>query len=385
MIAVEQLEAVKNDANSNFKVGNYVMACSQYMQIIEQIDLEVTSKGNVPDSFLVLKTGCLNNAAAGFIELRDFEQAVAASSAALKIDTSNAKAKYRRALAYKALGNFTEAISDIKDILRSEPNNSQANSLLEELMHETDSVQSSRVIETNTGPSSNVPTISSHQSEAVCSQLHAVDAAALADITNFVRPDWKPEDDLCTDSAGQPTVVRAQDSISRILQLQSSLAKAKTGHGKGTSGIEALMKRVKISSSSSNDASSNDNKRGIAATAAVNEAIAELNDLEQNAKQRVVQTIAAKEQRARQPNHRSDKSTAKLKDDSSDAVLRRGTTLKNAEQNILSNSAVSAWDDLLQDEASKVTRFRTVIADKDELAKSAAKRKRQVAATNEKK
>ncbi|KAJ0408072.1 hypothetical protein ATCC90586_006043 [Pythium insidiosum] len=70
-----------------------------------------------------------SNRAACFLQLEQFDAALADCSAALDVEPQNEKARYRRAQAHVARGNFADAFRDVRLVLQLHPDNKAAAAL----------------------------------------------------------------------------------------------------------------------------------------------------------------------------------------------------------------------------------------------------------------
>ncbi|XP_033123357.1 sperm-associated antigen 1-like isoform X2 [Anneissia japonica] len=107
----EQYQAAKEKGNMHHKKGEYEQAVKCYS---ECVDLDRT------------QTVGFTNRALCHIKLNQPLLAVSDCSTALKLDDKNVKALYRRAQSRKMLGEYKEALKDLKTLLNIEPTNKTA-------------------------------------------------------------------------------------------------------------------------------------------------------------------------------------------------------------------------------------------------------------------
>jgi tetratricopeptide (TPR) repeat protein len=427
---IEELEQSKTTANLLFKNGDFRSASRHYEDIICRLE----SLGLTP-TLTILMTACANNAAAAYLELGQNREAIAATSKVLNVDPKNLKALYRRSLGYKREGSYDKAMEDLQVLISVEPSNIQATTLaaeLSELQANSEDPLSSNGDDrvTHIYPAEEEGDKAS-ETDMISKMLPGGTAPVedqystscdVADSSNFVRPDWIPEYQQQSQLQKSPEATRGtQDSISRILQLQTAFVKVKSSSKSKDTSIEALMKRVKISTTPkavgqcSTDAEATSEKFRTPVNFAVDQALSELNDLEVNAKEKVIHTLAVKDQYAKKSEshlksyHRfafkggHNKDFGSIVEKETDTTRSHSPSPSNStshstststsvsvekkqttQESVFSKPAASAWEDLMQDESKNMSRYQSVVVGKQELAKQAAKRKRKVAANTSK-
>ena len=78
-----------------------------------------------------------SNRSMAHLQLKDFASALIDAEAALKLDSSSIKARYRRAAALEHLGRKDEAIQELQNILQQQPRNKAITEKLKELQSGT--------------------------------------------------------------------------------------------------------------------------------------------------------------------------------------------------------------------------------------------------------
>jgi len=120
----------KREGNKKFKEGLYEEAFNIYTQgddLMKKWKVEKHLK-NEYKWFKDYHLACLKNKAQAALKLERFQTALEAAESALQLDEEDHKAWYRKVLAYKGLGKFTEAeesISRLEDIAQWCPDKRQ--------------------------------------------------------------------------------------------------------------------------------------------------------------------------------------------------------------------------------------------------------------------
>ena len=122
-------EAVLANALSNKEVGNEHFKNQRYLEAAECYSHALL---DCPQDHKFRVT-FLKNRAACYLKLKQFTSALDDCTQALQIDPDDVKALYRRALAYEASGNLTEAFNDLKYLLSVDPRNKEATELARQL------------------------------------------------------------------------------------------------------------------------------------------------------------------------------------------------------------------------------------------------------------
>jgi tetratricopeptide (TPR) repeat protein len=126
MMFEERLEAAqrrKAEGNAAHAAGQSEQALSSYRLASSFIteDLLMQLEGFHLDQANAIRLPILLNSAACHLKLQDYPAAIAATTEALYIDPTNAKALYRRGIARHALGQTEGAMEDLKKALIHAP------------------------------------------------------------------------------------------------------------------------------------------------------------------------------------------------------------------------------------------------------------------------
>ena len=76
------------------------------------------------------EASCYANRAQAYLKLKDYQNCIRDASKSLEMNEKYVKGFFRRAMGYKALEKFEEAIEDLQSILELEPKSKQANAEL---------------------------------------------------------------------------------------------------------------------------------------------------------------------------------------------------------------------------------------------------------------
>ncbi|GLB35584.1 hypothetical protein LshimejAT787_0211490 [Lyophyllum shimeji] len=107
----KELEDLKEAGNKLFTAGDYLGAVKVYKAIVDDF-------GQKP----VL----MSNLAAAYLKLEEYVGAEVAASTALKYDPRMIKARYRRGLARKGMGQYKAALVDFRTVLEQDPTKNEA-------------------------------------------------------------------------------------------------------------------------------------------------------------------------------------------------------------------------------------------------------------------
>merc|ERR1719149_581890 len=99
---------LKNEGNKEIKNEAYSKALESYDRAIENL------RPHVGDDVKTLRLALLSNAALCNLKLSNFKKALDVCEEALKIDAKAVKPLYRRGLAQEGMGDFSEALLDVK-------------------------------------------------------------------------------------------------------------------------------------------------------------------------------------------------------------------------------------------------------------------------------
>ncbi|KAL5106058.1 hypothetical protein TcWFU_001538 [Taenia crassiceps] len=116
---MESSEELRLKGNSFFSEGNYLEAVKSYKECLKKAD-----------SDKICQQIAYRNLAQCFLKLSSYDEAIKAATEALKILPSDAKALYRRSIAYEKIGNLKDSIADAQKLIQLEPNNKTANELI---------------------------------------------------------------------------------------------------------------------------------------------------------------------------------------------------------------------------------------------------------------
>ncbi len=113
----------KETGNVHFNNQEYLEAIKCYSRALQECP-----EGNK------CRAVFLKNRAACHLKLQQYSSTLSDCSQALQINPDDAKSLYRRALAYEASGNLTDAFTDLKYLLKIEPRNKEGTELAQKLM-----------------------------------------------------------------------------------------------------------------------------------------------------------------------------------------------------------------------------------------------------------
>eukprot|EP00316_Scyphosphaera_apsteinii_P023237 CAMPEP_0119320086 /NCGR_PEP_ID=MMETSP1333-20130426/51376_1 /TAXON_ID=418940 /ORGANISM="Scyphosphaera apsteinii, Strain RCC1455" /LENGTH=575 /DNA_ID=CAMNT_0007326697 /DNA_START=229 /DNA_END=1956 /DNA_ORIENTATION=+ len=150
---LSRAEALKAQGNADFKASELGKACSAYQEAVELLTSKKAAKAlkewwavrqaHVQDSASPLLVSLYTNLAACHNKLQQWESGILAANKALEIEPTSVKARFRRGVAKSNLGHFEAARRDLKEVLRIQPNNLEARTVLEVVLAATKEQKSS--------------------------------------------------------------------------------------------------------------------------------------------------------------------------------------------------------------------------------------------------
>ena len=132
--------ALKIKGNDKFKLGECGAAVTVYQEAVDKLTSDAAKKAlgdyfksnkDAPDTASPLLASLHGNMAACHVKVQQWESAIIAASAALKIEPSNVKARFRRGVAYSNVGQYDESKADLTATIRADPKNREARTILE--------------------------------------------------------------------------------------------------------------------------------------------------------------------------------------------------------------------------------------------------------------
>ena len=121
-VAIVEAMAQKEEGNAAFKDGDYTAAVRSYRKgttLLKPFNKNNTGDEQVKSLLLTLQT----NLSMVCYKQDKHKMSRDVATKALEIDPINVKALYRRAVAYRQLGDAESARSDLREALKHEPNN----------------------------------------------------------------------------------------------------------------------------------------------------------------------------------------------------------------------------------------------------------------------
>jgi len=129
---------LKDEGNNHFKDKDYEKAARCYRRGTST--LKPLNKGNTGDEQVkALLMSLQTNLSMMFFKLNKHKQSVQVATSVLKIDGDNVKARYRRAVANRKLGEQEKARDDLKEAYKLDPANAAVKKELASLKKEMDS------------------------------------------------------------------------------------------------------------------------------------------------------------------------------------------------------------------------------------------------------
>jgi len=121
----------KDKGTELYKVQQFAAARDKYQEALDE--LTHLGPGDKDSAGTKLLLSLRLNLSMVSLHLKEYEEVIAHTSAALKLDPENSKALYRRGLANAEIGKVQSAASDLQKAARSEPKNAEIRRKYEEL------------------------------------------------------------------------------------------------------------------------------------------------------------------------------------------------------------------------------------------------------------
>ena len=137
---LERATELKTKGNAAFKAGDTGAATTAYTSGIERLTSDAAKKAlgewwkanpGTADLASPLLASLHTNLAACHVKAEQWEGALTAATAALAIDATNVKARFRRGVACSRLGRLDEAKAELTTVARADPKNREARTVLE--------------------------------------------------------------------------------------------------------------------------------------------------------------------------------------------------------------------------------------------------------------
>ena len=125
-----QVEEAKAQGNEHFKAKRDTEAIEAYQRGIGLLATPGVATAP-PTAGSALLVSCHTNAAACHVRLEQWEAAVSSAASALAVDATNVKALFRRGVACSRLGRMAQAKADLTAVVRADPKNRDARTVLE--------------------------------------------------------------------------------------------------------------------------------------------------------------------------------------------------------------------------------------------------------------
>ena len=119
-------EAKKAEGNALFAAGKAARALRRYSKALKMIEYDTSFPEESKKASKVLKVTLHSNTAQCKLKAGDWRGAEVAATKALDMDSSAAKARFRRAQALMGLGEHFDAERDLKKLLDDDPNHKEA-------------------------------------------------------------------------------------------------------------------------------------------------------------------------------------------------------------------------------------------------------------------
>eukprot|EP00698_Gefionella_okellyi_P021912 TRINITY_DN7185_c0_g1_i2.p1 TRINITY_DN7185_c0_g1~~TRINITY_DN7185_c0_g1_i2.p1 ORF type:complete len:228 (-),score=59.55 TRINITY_DN7185_c0_g1_i2:43-726(-) len=131
---IAEAQESKQQGTVMYKQGQFALALEKYQAAHDSIAyLYPAPEGEDLTTIAKLRLHCWLNIAACRLKLKQYPEAASAATDALKLDTGNTKALFRRGQAYIGLHQWDKANSDLVSAAKAEPSNKEIRDELEAL------------------------------------------------------------------------------------------------------------------------------------------------------------------------------------------------------------------------------------------------------------
>ena len=147
-LSIKAATTYKNEGNFHFKDQDYAAAIASYREGVDSIKdlvedflasvrpIDENENGQVENSTVALLVTLYTNLSTSYFKIGKRREALEAASEALSIDPLHIKARFRRAVTYRKLGETDLATRDLKFALREDPSNTSVRKELASLQKE---------------------------------------------------------------------------------------------------------------------------------------------------------------------------------------------------------------------------------------------------------
>ncbi|XP_078038056.1 RNA polymerase II-associated protein spaghetti isoform X2 [Augochlora pura] len=196
-VSAKELEKAHEVATKHKNEGNHFVQQQKWTQAIQCYNQAI--------KVFPYDAVFFSNRALCQLKIDNFHSAESDCSAAVQLDENYTKAYYRRAIARMNLKQNKEARQDLEKILKLEPSNKEAKSLLGQIENKLKSLDLSATLKKNTKKSSE-ELIEKKIGEKLCSS------------TVSSIPDWLPEKDdvIIIEPITRPAHLRSKKSLKKI-------------------------------------------------------------------------------------------------------------------------------------------------------------------------
>eukprot|EP00041_Stephanoeca_diplocostata_P015611 m.298794 g.298794 ORF g.298794 m.298794 type:complete len:355 (+) comp20100_c0_seq1:2238-3302(+) len=132
---IEAGAAKKMRGNKLFDAKKYDSAILSFRKGVKYLTEEIEEG---PEALKELASTCLTNLAAVYLKISNFSEVISCCEGALLLNTTNIKAFYRKAKAFRAMKKYTEASESIQQLLTIDPQNHAGRMLQKDIQKEID-------------------------------------------------------------------------------------------------------------------------------------------------------------------------------------------------------------------------------------------------------
>jgi len=122
----KDMEVAKAKGNGHFKDGQFPDAIAAYGKVVELWEALGEDHTTKSASCNKCAVAALNNRAACYIQVRDFDDAIVDTTRLLEVDSKNAKAYLRRGTCYEHIEKHKKCLGDMEMVLKLDPGSTQA-------------------------------------------------------------------------------------------------------------------------------------------------------------------------------------------------------------------------------------------------------------------
>eukprot|EP01041_Mallomonas_annulata_P005377 gene5377-10752_t len=347
---IPTLLSKKDLANDSLMNGRNCESVDIYLEIIADLEkISTSTVGNDREEVDQIKVACLNNLSVAYMNLTSYNDVITVTSTALNINKKNVKALFRRSQAYIHTENFSNAIEDLVTLLSIEPANQQAKNLLKQVEDK---------LEEENNPTVQEPNLNSNIES---SPIKATDPAGTVYQEHFMNPNWNLSQlNISSKSSNETYPIDFIADMSRIIDLAPVPPSTKVSTLVTPHGADMCNEKVSV----------------IHVSDDVSHALQELVEDEVKTTESVQNTLLSKSLQIKDKPIKKNRKT-EIIDNNIDLNNKLNHMSLRNKTGVITETASSVWNELLQDEKQMINIVSNRIVEKEKKAKDSQKNRKK--------